>query len=949
MRWGHQIACGIVCTIGAAAHADEFTTAAGYYTTEQWREAFVAFDRLVRLTPDHPQRADAEFFCAEALVQLGEFDAAARRFAAFLASNPNHPMGATALFRIGESYYLAGDWKQAIPLLERFTKRHPRHELNEYALPYCGLALAETSDRDPARRTLVEALRRFPRGSLAHQAGQRLLELEYEQQNASGLRAALSALAQARPETVDSAEWHFWQGRLNQLDGQLKEAVREFELSVAADSGEGFKARALYEGAQIHIAQRDLAAALVRLTALGALTESRELVERSYAQRIELLAQQQRADEAISLTAEFRERFGNTPSLRQMDRLVAELHLQQSDVDGATEVLQRLIATPDANADDAARMDGAVNRYQLARVRYQAGDFAAALAALRELEAETLPSALAARIHYARGSSHHQLQQYDEALAALERAAAVPTDDSFAARIRWKHLLVRAQAGQWHEALEELQSWDPNEDETIWFYRQAARYLAEAGFASERYNDASTAFALLVMHVKDGPDVAYGLSGLAWCYLRQESWTAAADLFRRVTDRFPDCPQAPAAMLGRAYCFESINDLDAATAAYRQFIQRFPDNPGRWRADLKLAELLERQQEGAAAVQVIKAGIGAAQDDHARDRLSYQLALLHGNLGHKDAAHKILLSLYQQGPSGDFWAEVTYRLSRDALTRGDLASAARLVDELLVSPRGNVTGLAPYGLYLRARIAAHQGDWQTVLASLDDLQIAYPQSQLLVASRVWSIEALHRLGDHENVRHRVNSLAETFATLKPAWQRLVVLRDGQALAESGETQQAIERVRSLAQEKPHDKYWAEANVLVGRCEVQLKQYDRAHESLRQVLEGALRLERETQNAGWCAVGDAYLGQGSYEQALDAYLRVRPHAQSRWYAAALLGAAEALEKLGRVEDALPVLRRLANSHLDTLYRARARELIQNSTQATNDAAEPQLPVSTTSRE
>ena len=66
MRWRHQIACGIVLTLGGSACADEFTRAAGYYATGQWREAVAAFDQLLTLTPEHPQRVDAEFFRAEA-------------------------------------------------------------------------------------------------------------------------------------------------------------------------------------------------------------------------------------------------------------------------------------------------------------------------------------------------------------------------------------------------------------------------------------------------------------------------------------------------------------------------------------------------------------------------------------------------------------------------------------------------------------------------------------------------------------------------------------------------------------------------------------------------------------------------------------------------------------------------------------------------------------------
>jgi tetratricopeptide (TPR) repeat protein len=786
MRWEHQIAFGIACTLGVAAHADEFATAAGYYTTGQWRQAFVSFDRLARLTPEHPRRADAEFFRAEAMVQLGDFDLAAERFAEFVASNPDHPLAPRALFRVGESYYLAGERTRAITWLERFVRSHPRHELNEYALAYLGLALAATSDRAAARQTLVEAQQRYPGGSLAQQVSDRLRELQ----------------------------------------------------------------------------------------------------------------------------------------------LAAESDAQTSDRSSA--------------ADQAA------SQYQLAREAYGSGDYAAALSALAQVDATVLPPTLAARIEYARGSSYQQLQQIDQAVETLDRAGAFATDPSLAARIRWKRLRLRTHAGQWDEAVREFQDWVPTGSETTWFYRQAGRSLAESAFAAGRYDQASTAFALLVTHLKDASDMAYGLSGMAWCYLRQEKWERAADLFQRLADQFPNDPQVPGALLARAHSLESMNELAAAADVYQQFIERFPQRPDRWRADLKAAELLQKQHEDHAAVQVIERGLAAANDDQVRDRLRYQWAWLRSNLGQHDAAREILQSLHDQGPSGQFWADVTYRLAKDALTRGNLNTADDLTDELLrLGLNGNTDDLGPHTFYLKARIAAQRGDWLSVLTSLDDLQVSHPHSSLVTAARVWSIEALHRLGDHDNVRHRVKILDASDATLKPAWQRLVGLRNAQALAEGGEPQQALDLIQSMADSDPHDRYWAEANVLVGRCEVDLGHYARAHKSLRNVLDSPLTLDLETYNAGWCAVGDAYLGQVRYERALDSYLRVRPHRDSRWYAAALKGAAEALEKLGRGEEALPVLRRLAKSHLDTLHRTKTRALRQTQPKEADAVAEPELPVSTTS--
>ena len=81
-----------------------------------------------------------------------------------------------------------------------------------------------------------------------------------------------------------------------------------------------------------------------------------------------------------------------------------------------------------------------------------------------------------------------------------------------------------------------------------------------------------------------------------------------------------------------------------------------------------------------------------------------------------------------------------------------------------------------------------------------------------------------------------------------------------------------------------------------------------------------KLDGDTVDASWYLTGEAYQGQDQYEPALTAYLQVRPREASQWYAAALLGAAKSLQQLGRREEALSLLHRLADLPTETSSRA-----------------------------
>jgi tetratricopeptide (TPR) repeat protein len=583
----------------------------------------------------------------------------------------------------------------------------------------------------------------------------------------------------------------------------------------------------------------------------------------------------------------------------------------------------------------------------LASAHYQAGDYREALGLLEGLSSRQLPPALLARVEYARASAHGQLHHTDAALAALARAQTVDEKAPFVDRIRWKRIRLLTQSERWDEAFSELGAWAPTAH-AAWFYRDAGRAFAESAFTAARYDQAASAFGLLLSQLPDDADTAYGLSGVGWCQLQQQRWTEAAQSFQRLIDQFPDDPHTPPGILASAYCLEKTGDLRASTQQYRYFIQHFPTHADRWRADLKAAQLLEQQRAYTDAVLVVQEGLRAARDDLARDRLRYLLAWLQQRLGQDDDARAILEQIHQRGPLAPYWDDATYRLARDAWKRHDHRAASAWLDQLLASEGGpHADRIRPYALYLRARIAAEQGNWHDVLITLDDLQVAYPQSPLATAAQVWSLEALFQLGDYENVRYRLTALREQNAELRPDWQRLVDLRDAQTLAADQHWQPAIDLAQPIVDGQPHDDRWAEASLLVGRCRQELGEFDAARRTWTLMVENPQSLAKARVDAAWLNIGNSHYTQGQYQAALDACLHVRPRKDSDWYAAALFQVAESLDRLGRVAEATQVYQRLAASRLDTPYRAEALEVLKSRSTDPAADAQLQLPVSKTS--
>ena len=147
-------------------------------------------------------------------------------------------------------------------------------------------------------------------------------------------------------------------------------------------------------------------------------------------------------------------------------------------------------------------------------------------------------------------------------------------------------------------------------------------------------------------------------------------------------------------------------------------------------------------------------------------------------------------------------------------------------------------GIRPYALYLQARIAAQRDDWRGVLTSLDDLQVGHPDSPLITASRVWSVEALYRLGDYDNVQYRLDTLAARRRSVKT---RLAATAGfAQRAGTCGELvngRPPWNRFDRWPKRKTTTQRWAEANLLVARCELHSHQFEQARgvrcRSLRQ--------------------------------------------------------------------------------------------------------------------
>ena len=149
---------------------EQFRRAADHYRAQRWQPACDEFAKLLAAPGAFARTADARYFYGESLVQLKRWPEAGQQFAELLQREPTSKHAAAAQFRVAEAAYMAGDDRAAQPALAGFRQRFPDHPLNAFALPYLGNIALQANKLDLAGDSFDEALRRFPKGSLADES-----------------------------------------------------------------------------------------------------------------------------------------------------------------------------------------------------------------------------------------------------------------------------------------------------------------------------------------------------------------------------------------------------------------------------------------------------------------------------------------------------------------------------------------------------------------------------------------------------------------------------------------------------------------------------------------------------------------------------------------------------------------------------------------------------------
>jgi TolA-binding protein len=328
---------------------------------------------------------------------------------------------------------------------------------------------------------------------------------------------------------------------------------------------------------------------------------------------------------------------------------------------------------------------------------------------------------------------------------------------------------------------------------------------------------------------------------------------------------------------------------------------------------LHAALLLENAKQSEQAAQLYSRLIREQAADWPQiDAAIYRLAWLMRDADRPAEALQQFTALYQQHRDSSFWPDAAFRLASAALERGDTAQAGKLAEELMAA--GPPDEIRAHAIYLQARIARAENDWSGMEELLNQLVADVPDSPLRSTAEFWLAEAAYQQERYDETDRRLGQLVAGIEQLDVSLQPVVLLRQAQLLAQQKKWPESLQVARRVEDQFPKFPQRAELDYVIGRALVADARFSDARAAFLRAAPRDGTGKTETAAMAQWMIGETYMHQEDYQQALREYLRVEAlYAYPQWQAAALLQAAKCYEQLNQPQQAAALYQRIVDQY------------------------------------
>lgn len=843
-----------------------------------------AVQTLARLNdkfPDSAHRVDALLLTGQALEALGKFEGAAAAYEAMLAAAPP-ARKPDALYSLGVACYKAGKYEPAARHLSALTEEFPDSAYAKPARLQTGLAQLAAGQTGPARSTLTRVAQQDP--ARANEAQYGLAQCDIAEKRYQQAAGRLAPLMSVDPSPANAPQIA--------LDHAIcLTELQKFDTAAA----ELQTLRDRYPNApQLAEATYRQAFALHKL---GKFDQSHALCD-----AVAKLKPQALAEANAELDAENLFLLARYPEARKQFAALAE-----------------------AAKDDARRLRFTFRQGQC---EYFAGDYAKAAAVLAPVasDAKNESDADLRTAPLLLGDALLQLNKPAEAAAPLERYARIAGNDRPQAQYKLGVARLRAgaadTAGQAFAQATEGPS-DSPWVQRAWFERgQLELKDKHCDRAAESFRRAAASNA--------PPEVAGPATyQLGWAEFQSKRYPEAAAAWKQMASKYPKDKLAPDAEFQQGVALREAKQLAQSVDVLKAYAAAHPDGPHVVKANQLAAASLKDLGKSDESRRMLEA-LGAQAKGDGADSILYDLAWAQRDAKQASTAQGTYRRLIAEQPQSRLLPAARTELAELLSDDKRFDAAAALLEQVVADKSADekILALAQYRLgwcyqelkkpqkaaeafaaFQRSSGAASTPD--LAASALLQAGIAHAADQKFDRAERALAEMLQKFPDHKDAP-------------------VAMLKLGEVQAEQNKYDAAEKTNQAFLDKYPKSEFAYRAQFGVGWSLENRKQYDAARAAYQKVIAAT---NGPTAARAQFQIGETYLAQGKFDQAVPALLAVDDvYKYPDWSARALFEAGRAFEQLKQPDLARKQYTDIVTRYKDAPEADMARERLRGMTGA-----------------
>ena len=759
-------------------------------------------------------------------------------------------LGDEAQYKVGLYRYQTADYQGAIEAFSRIHQDYPQSSFRGAAYYWEGESYYQLRQYDRAQAAFEQVIQRFPGERLRDYALLSSADVALRTQRPAQAIPPLRELLSKYPSSPANPLARRYLGEALFRAGQYAEAADVYAQLSQGRNGDNYRPDALFWRAESFFQLGEF-----------------ERAEQDYRELLRNSPRGPRQEEALYglgwAQLNGQKYRSALETFQQLERTFPRTRFQESLLYARTKGylgLRQLQAAQDSHRQLARQFPGGkwlnAATLEFARAAYDAGDYATASTLTRQLADPAKSGALAPIALVLQGDLLYREGKFAEATEAYRRAEQAGLPDSVMETTLLKRALAAYQRRDFAGAASDLERL-LRQFPTSSYAAEAAFWLGESRFYNHQYRQALQAYFQVPQGSSRYPDALYGRG---WVYYQGNDWLKAAPEFEQVVQRYPEAPIRPEALYRLGEVQFNLKNFDKAIAAYQQLLREYPQERLAPHARFRIGWVQYKAGNNGQAIRELSELTRDSGDHPIAAEAHYTLGMAYMHEKQLDDARAQFVRVLALRPEPELASQAILRLGDTLYNQGKFAQALEAYTRLTAQAGSDVhTPDAEYGIILslyqlrrlneyatraRAFIARYPTNplGVTVLYQLAALYESENRPQLALETLQ---EVINRFGQSELVESAHLRRAEIFAG-QGNWNAVLA-----------EAERALTVARS-------DVVKGDALYEMAKAQQELKLYDAAVESYRRL--------------------------------------VREFPKSRFAAASLRGAAQALSQGGRKAEA-----------------------------------------------